>query len=102
MDAEAKAIYVKHGYYTTKLRTSDGRVHDKVNIVAVNTQTCYNVNYYLWVNRNDPGQELAWLEQTLREIESRNESVIILGHVPPGSNDCLYQWAVRYRALCTQ
>ena len=34
---EAKRSFLKAGYYTTKLRTSDGRVHDKVNIVAINT-----------------------------------------------------------------
>ena len=37
LDDEAKAIYKEHGFYTTKLRTSDGRIHNKVNIVAINT-----------------------------------------------------------------
>jgi sphingomyelin phosphodiesterase len=53
----------------------------------------------LWVNRNDPGLELKWLEATLREMELRNESAIILGHVPSGDKDCLYHWAIRYRAI---
>lgn len=66
LDADAQAVYAKAGYYTQKLKLSDGTSLPKVNIVAVNTQPCYNLNYYLWSTRNDPGQELQWLEDTLR------------------------------------
>ena len=24
---------------------------------------------------------------------------MLVGHVPPGENDCMYQWAIRLRAL---
>jgi sphingomyelin phosphodiesterase len=61
--------------------------------------TCLHYNYYLWVNRNDPGQELKWLESILREYEDKGEVAIILGHVPSGDKDCLYHWAIRYRAI---
>ena len=33
----AKKSFREAGYYTTKLKTSDGRIHDKVNVVAINT-----------------------------------------------------------------
>ena len=50
-DAEAKSIYSKHGYYSQPLRTKnpDGTLKtiDGVNIVVVNTQACYNMNFYL-------------------------------------------------------
>lgn len=90
MDAEAKKIYQDYGFYTTKLKTSDGRIHDKVNIVAINTQVCYAFNYYLWETLHDPAEELVWLNNTLRAIEASNEMAIIIGHVPPGDTSCLH------------
>lgn len=99
LDAEAKEIYKEHGFYSTKLKTSDGQIHDKVNIVAINTQVCYHFNYFLWATLNDPASELVWLEKTFREIEKRGEIAIVIGHIPPGDSDCLSQWSMRYRAI---
>jgi len=48
--------------------------------------------------RNDPGDELVWLEQTLSDIESKGESAIIIGHVPAGEQ-CLYEYSIRFKAL---
>jgi sphingomyelin phosphodiesterase len=72
---------------------------DKVRVVAVNTEACYNANFFLMKLRDDPGDQLKWLEQTLYEMEANGEVGILLGHVPPGSNSCLEQWATRYQAL---
>lgn len=38
---------------------------------------------------HDPGNELTWLNNTLRDIERRNEIAIIIGHVPPGNSNNL-------------
>lgn len=50
-DEEAKTVYAKHGYYSQRLRTknSDGTMKDVdgVNVIAVNTEACYNMNFYL-------------------------------------------------------
>lgn len=42
---------------------------------------------------NDPANELVWLNNTLRDIEKRNELAIIIGHIPPGSDSCMGQWS---------
>ena len=42
---------------------------------------------------------MAWLSDTLLEIEKRGESAIIISHIPTGEHSCLYDWAVRYRAI---
>ena len=57
------------------------------------------MNFYLMTQRNDPGDVLAWLNLTLRQIEAEHGIAIIISHVPPGSDDMLYEWAVRYQAL---
>jgi hypothetical protein len=72
---------------------------DKVRVIAVNTQPCYQFNFFVWSSRYDPGGELAWLEALLRDMESKGEIAIFLGHVPPGSVSCLYDWAIRLRAI---
>lgn len=57
------------------------------------------MNYELFRTRYDPGDQLDWLEKSLLKLEINGEFALILAHVPPGSHECLYQWAIRYRAL---
>ena len=45
----------------------------------------------------DPGEELAWLETTLRDMETKGEKAILLGHMSPRS--CLKSWSLRFQAL---
>ena len=70
-----------------------------MNIVAINTQPCYEFNWYLWSQRNDPGGVLEWLNQTFHDIEAKGEFAIVIAHIPPGEHSCLYQWSIRYKAL---
>jgi len=99
LDEAAQKQFAVNGFYSQKLKLSDGTVMDKVRIIAVNTEACYNANFFLMKLRDDPGDQLKWLEQTLYEMEANGETGILLGHVPPGSNSCLEQWAKRYQAL---
>jgi len=52
------------------LTTSDGKTHDNVKVIAINTEACYNANFYLFDTRDDPGQMLDWLENTLYTMEA--------------------------------
>ena len=96
---EAQEVYAKVGYYTQKLTLKNGKVYDKVNIVAINSQPCYNFNFYLWSQRDDPGGVLAWLNETFHAIEARGEFAIVVSHIPPADTSCLYQWSIRYKAI---
>jgi len=55
------------------------------------------MNWYLFGQRNDPGNELAWLEQELSSIEEAGGVAILMAHIPP--TDCLHEWGARFRAL---
>jgi len=103
-DEQSAAEYAKAGYYTQKLRTFNSTTntttyYNKTNLVAVNTQACYSMNFYLMSQRDDPGDVLAWLNATLHGFEQRGEIAILMAHHPPGSSDCLYEWASRFRAI---
>jgi sphingomyelin phosphodiesterase len=70
-----------------------------MNVVVVNTEACYNMNFYLMSQRDDPGEVLNWLNATLAEYEAKGEIAMLMAHHPPGDADCLYQWAYRFRAI---
>ena len=55
-------------------------------------------NFYLINNKNDPGNEIAWLETILSEIEKLGGQAFIIAHIPT-SFDCLISWGHRYKAL---
>ena len=57
------------------------------------------MNFYLMSQRDDPGNVLSWLNDTLHGMEQRGEIAILIAHHPPGSSDCLFQWAARFRAI---
>jgi hypothetical protein len=46
---------------------------------------------------SDPGDELAWLEATLRDMDAKGEKAILLGHIP--THGCLRAWGSRFQAL---
>ena len=50
-------------------------------------------------NRNDPGEQLAWLEGKLTQMEAAGETAILIGHHPPASEAGLYEWGTRFRIL---
>lgn len=48
------------------------------------------------MNTTDPADELSWLINELQASELLKEKVFIIGHIPPGSNDCLQIWSQNY------
>ncbi|KAL8597001.1 hypothetical protein ACOMHN_050100 [Nucella lapillus] len=65
-------------------------------IVSINTNTCNNMNWWLYLNTTDPDGQLAWLISTLQAAEDNKEKVHIIGHIPPGIDDCLKVWSHNY------
>ena len=39
-------------------------------LIAYNTNACDKLNFNVWGERNDPGHQIAWLEQQLLEVEA--------------------------------
>lgn len=54
------------------------------------------MNFWLIENPNDPSSELQWLINELQLAEIAEEKVHIIGHIPPGYEDCLKIWSHNY------
>lgn len=99
LSPEAIAKFSEQGYYVETFKTTDGTVYEDVKVLAVNTMPAYNANYFLIAQRDDPGNVLAWLEETLTEMESNGQKGILIGHHPPAGDSTLNGWSKRFQAL---
>lgn len=105
MDEYSNDHYSENSYYSLKVEDAphvSDHMKDKMKntrIIALNTQACYILNFMLLGARNDPGEELGWLESTLKEMEKNGEVGIIMGHHPPHAWDCQTNYASRYNIL---
>lgn len=77
------------GYYTVSPEKG-------FRVIALNSNVCYNYNWWLWYNPRDPDNQLQWLSDTLRDAEKKQEFVHILSHIPTNSNNCLKTWKREY------
>lgn len=93
LPASAQASFKATGSYTLLHKNS------KLRILAINTFACSNYNFYLLRNATDPGSQIEFMRTTLLGAEKNGEMVYIIGHMAPGSPDCLTPWAARYAAI---
>ncbi|KXJ15601.1 Sphingomyelin phosphodiesterase [Exaiptasia diaphana] len=84
---------IKKGAYYTVL------ISKGLRIISLNMNYCNNMNWWLLLNDVDPAHQLQWLVDTLQEAEDNGEKVHIIGHIPPGSGDCLRAWSWNYYSI---
>lgn len=82
----------KDGFYATLARPG-------LKVISLNTNFCHNKNFWLYIDATDPGDQLQWLIHELQISELQHEQVHIIGHIPPGSNDCLKVWSRNYNRI---
>lgn len=82
----------KDGFYSTNVRKG-------LKVVSLNTNFCHTRNFWLYINSTDPGNQLQWLIHELQISELLHEKVHIIGHIPPGGEDCLKVWSKNYNKI---
>jgi len=82
----------KGAYYSTYLKKG-------LKVISINTNYCNNQNWWLLLNSTDPADELSWMIKELQESELNGDRVMIIGHIPPGYNDCLQVWSRNYHRI---
>lgn len=92
LPAETMKTLAADGFYAVK-------IWPNLKLVSLNTNFCVKTNFWLYINSTDPGNQLQWLIHELQISELMEESVHIIGHVPPGSDDCLGTWSKNYNRI---
>jgi len=77
-------------------------VSPELKLIGVNSNMCLTYNFFLFLEWQDPGSELAWLVQELLASELKGQKVHILSHVPPGNDDCLGSWGREYSKIISR
>ncbi|KAK6619763.1 hypothetical protein RUM43_012528 [Polyplax serrata] len=67
-------------------------VRPRLKVISLNTNFCYSSNWWLILNSTDPADMLKWFITELDKAERENVKVHVIGHIPPGSVDCLKIW----------
>uniref|UniRef100_A0A7S3NWK0 Sphingomyelin phosphodiesterase n=1 Tax=Euplotes crassus TaxID=5936 RepID=A0A7S3NWK0_EUPCR len=105
MTEEANAEYLKQSFYSMMAydhpSTTDEfkRKMGKTRIIGYNSNDCYVFNFMLAGEFNDPGQQFEWLENLLSQMEKDGEVGIFIGHMSPGTSDCISEVSSRLRVL---
>lgn len=66
-------------------------------VIGLNSQPCNNMNWFLWAERYDPGQQIEWFENELAALEAVGGQAILITHIP--YYECIHPYGVRLRAL---
>ncbi|KAG5893193.1 hypothetical protein JTB14_016469 [Gonioctena quinquepunctata] len=80
------------GFYSVLLRPG-------FRLISLNTNYCHTMSWWLLVNNTDPANELKWLVHELQNAEDNGEKVHLIGHIPPGSSDCMKTWSRNFYAI---
>ena len=99
LDEDAYEKYGEYGYYSMDISTlKNGKsLPAGSRLIAYNTNACDKLNFNVWGERNDPGHQIAWLEQELLEVEAQEGLAVLIGHYTPVN--CQHEYGVRFRAL---
>lgn len=92
LPADTIKTITKDGFYATMVRPG-------LKVVSLNTNFCHNKNFWLYINATDPGNQLQWLIHELQISELLHENVHIIGHIPPGGEDCLRVWSKNFNRI---
>lgn len=89
---------------TTTLTTKRGGYYavkpfPGLKIISLNMNYCNNMNWWLLLDPRDPAEQLTFLVNELLESEMMGEKVHIIGHIPPGLEDCLQVWSTNYNRI---
>ena len=60
------------------------------SVISLNTNLWYKSNKYT-AGLADPGDMLAWLQSVLTDIQERNATAWVIGHIPAGKFERFYQ-----------
>ncbi|KAF5302366.1 hypothetical protein FQA39_LY10405 [Lamprigera yunnana] len=92
LPSDTSNTILKGGYYTVLVKPG-------FRVIALNSNVCFTINWWLLYDDVDPFDQLKWLVQVLVDAEKNNERVHILSHIPHADEGCLQNWAKEYSKI---
>ena len=111
LDDDSQTKFKEHGFYSHMSVIHALQLDENSNqaqkafskpdlgIISLNTNACFNHNFGLMQESDDPGGQLQWLQDTLKSYEASKKYAWIIGNVNPGSKYCNTKWARRYNII---
>ena len=99
------SVNVKPDLRVISLQTNFCNKENWLVVCVVSLSVCLLVNLsillfrWLLINSTDPGDMLKWLIDELLDAEKKGEKVHIIGHISPGSTNCLDAWNEMYHHI---
>ncbi|KRX09475.1 Saposin-like protein [Pseudocohnilembus persalinus] len=93
IDENAKEQLKNHGFYEQVVNSQK-----KLKVIALNTQSCESLNFYLIKNPTDPANMLQYLREALYKAEEEGYGVYLFYHVP-SNGGCYNNYATVFSAL---
>mgnify|MGYP001198194428 CR=1 FL=1 len=91
--SEPQVKNVTGGFYEHQVTTN-------LSLISLNTNLWYKSNHYT-SEMADPGEMLAWLDSVLDNIQERNGTAWIIGHIPSGKFERFNQECGEYKGCDT-
>ncbi|ODM95237.1 Sphingomyelin phosphodiesterase [Orchesella cincta] len=99
--SEERENFLRAGFYVVE-------INEKMRAIVVNTNVCYGFNMWQTYSPRDPADMLQWLQNELYITAKGGKTAHIIGHVPPGHEDCSKAWSrefykivARYKTIVT-
>lgn len=87
--------FLKAGYFAVE-------INQKMRALVVNTNVCYGFNMWQTYSPKDPGNILDWLQNELYITQKDGKTAHIIGHVPPGHEDCSKTWSREFYKIISR
>lgn len=95
-DEDQMETFLDWGYFSRPLMRPDGT--KAATVISINSNVAQAMNFNALLYFQDPGNQLAWLEQQLMDIDAEGGAAIIISHVP-NLNELLLQYGKRFHAI---
>ena len=86
-------LNITGGFYEHQVTTN-------LSLISLNTNLWYKSNHYT-SDMADPGEMLAWVDSILDNIQQRNGTAWIIGHIPAGKFERFNQECGEYKGCDT-
>ncbi|RWS05961.1 sphingomyelin phosphodiesterase-like protein 2, partial [Dinothrombium tinctorium] len=89
-------VVVSHYFLLNRAGNYKEILDENTILLVVNSNFCARLNFWLFYEPKDAGQQLQWLIEELLYAERNGLKVQISMHIPPDNRECTEAWLLNY------